>query len=86
VLNYYLSRCNLDVEAFGRTLPLSECHRKAKNSRAKLKYVVTAAKENGIINELEVTIARVHKQHPELFDDPYLEEEQEDRIAKELKT
>jgi hypothetical protein len=82
VLNYYLVQSSVDVEAFDNTLPLSDCHHQAKNTRAKLKDVVTDANDNGIAYELEITIARVHKCHPELFDDPALEEEG----AKELKT
>jgi hypothetical protein len=68
---------------------VSDCHRQAKNTRAKLKDMVTEANDNGTAYELEIAIARVHKRHPELFDDPTLEEEEEereDRIAKELKT
>jgi hypothetical protein len=86
MLNYYLARSNVDVEGFDKILPLSDCHRQAKNARAKLKDIVTDAKENGTSYELEVAIARVHKRHPELCDDPSLEVEREDRIANELKT
>jgi hypothetical protein len=33
------------------------------------------AKDNGTTYELEVTIARIHKRHSELFDDPALKED-----------
>jgi hypothetical protein len=62
------------VEAFYNTLPLSDCHRQAKNVIAKLKDVVTDANDNATAYELEIAIARLHKRLPELFDDPDLEE------------
>jgi hypothetical protein len=82
VLNYYLVQSNIDVEAFDKILPMSECHRQAKNDRAKLNDVFTDAKENETDYEVEVAIERVHKRYPELFDDLSLEEEREDRVAK----
>jgi hypothetical protein len=52
MLNYYLARSNFEVEAFDKTLPLSDCHRQAKNAKAKLKDVVTDAKDNGAAYDL----------------------------------
>jgi hypothetical protein len=43
-------------------------------------------RSNGTDYEFEIAIARVHTWHLELFDDPALEEKQDDQIAKELKT
>jgi hypothetical protein len=74
------------VEAFDKTLPLSNCHRQVKNSTAKLKDMVTDLKDNGTANELEIAITKVYKRHPELVDDPALGEGQEDQITKYLKT
>jgi hypothetical protein len=37
VLNYYLAQSNVDVEEFDKTLPFSDCHSQATNTRAKLK-------------------------------------------------
>jgi hypothetical protein len=62
------------VEAFDKTLPLSDCHHQSKNARAKLKDVVTDANDNGTDYELDIKIARVHKRHPYFFDAPALEE------------
>jgi hypothetical protein len=81
VLNYCVARSNVDVKAFDKTMPLPDCHHQVKNARAKLKDVVADAKNY----ELEIAIVRVHKRHPELFDDPALEEELEDQIVNELK-
>jgi hypothetical protein len=72
VLNYYLTRSNVDMEAFDKTLLLSECHRQSQKIRAKLKDMITDAKDNGTAYEMEVVIARVHKRHPESLDDPVL--------------
>jgi hypothetical protein len=47
---------------------------------------VSDANEYGTAYELEVAAARVHTQHPELFDNPALDLEREDHIAKELKS
>jgi hypothetical protein len=62
------------VELFDTTLPMSDCHHQAKHTRAKLKDVVTDAKDNGTAYELEIASSRVHKRHPYFFDDPALEE------------
>jgi hypothetical protein len=64
VLNYYLARSNVNVEAFDKVLSLSECHRQESNARSKVKDVVSDAKECGTTYEMEITIERVHKYHP----------------------
>jgi hypothetical protein len=86
VLNYYITRSNVNVETFDKILSLSECHHQESNMRVKLKDVVSEAKQYGTTYELEVVTARVHKRHTELFDNPALDLEREDHIAKELKS
>jgi hypothetical protein len=74
-LNYYLARSNVNVEAFDKVISLSECHHQASKENAKLKDAVSDAKECGTAYDMEIAIARVHKRHPDLFDNPALASE-----------
>jgi hypothetical protein len=86
VFNNYLPCSNVYVVAFDKFLSLSECHRQARNAKTKLKNSVSDAKECGTMYEMEFVISRVHKRHPELFDNPAPASEREEYITEELKT
>jgi hypothetical protein len=61
VLNYYLSRSNIDKERFDITLSVTACIHKLNNARSQLKDLLKEAENNGVLYEVEVATARVEE-------------------------
>jgi hypothetical protein len=57
VLNYYLARSDVDIDAFIKPLSLMECRHHAKNARAKFKYTLKDVKDKSTQREHEVDAA-----------------------------
>jgi hypothetical protein len=69
VLNYYLSRSNIDKERFDITLSVTACIRQLNNARIQLKDVLKEGEKNGAFYEIEIATARVEKKFPHLTED-----------------
>jgi hypothetical protein len=69
VINYYLSRSNIDKERFGITLSITACIHQLNNARRQLKDVLKEAANNGALYEVEVATARVENMFPHLSKD-----------------
>jgi hypothetical protein len=66
VLNYYLSRADVDREVHDKTLSIRECIKQLNFLRQKLKDVVANAKEYRGQYEAEIAEAIVEKGNPRL--------------------
>jgi hypothetical protein len=69
VLNYYLSRSNIDKERFDITLSVTACIHQLNNARSQLRDVLKEARNNVAFYEVEVATARVEKKFPHLTED-----------------
>jgi hypothetical protein len=69
VLNYYLSRSNIDKERFDITLSVTACIHQLNNARSPLKDVLKEAENIGAFYEVEVATDRVEKKFPHLTED-----------------
>jgi hypothetical protein len=69
VINYYLSRSNIDKERFDITLSFTVCIPQLNNARRQLKDVLKEAENNGAFSEVEVATARVEKKFPHLLEE-----------------
>jgi hypothetical protein len=69
VINYYLSRSNIDKERFDITLSITACIHQLNNARPQLKDVLKEAANNRAFYEVEVATARVEKKFPHLSED-----------------
>jgi hypothetical protein len=86
VLNYNLSRSNIDKERFDITLSVTACIHQLNNSRRQLKDVLKQAKNNRAFYDEEVATARVEKMCPHLTEDnAACAIEREEKIELELK-
>jgi hypothetical protein len=86
VLNYYLSRSDVDAKTFDKTMTRTECIHQANNARVKFKDTIKNLKENSNQYEHEVAVARVERRHPHLADgNGALALEREELILKEIK-
>jgi hypothetical protein len=61
VINYYLSRSNIDKESFDITLSVTACIHQLNNARCQLKDILKEEENNGALYELEVATTRVEK-------------------------
>jgi hypothetical protein len=87
VLNFYLSKADVDREAHDKPLSTQECIKQLNFSRQKLKDVVANAKEYRGQYEVEIAYAIVEKRNPrfkegEVFDPV----EKENLVEREVKT
>jgi hypothetical protein len=69
VLNYYLARSDVDIDAFENPLTLTECINQAKSVRAKFKDTLKDVKDHSSQYEHEVAVAWVERQHPHLVEE-----------------
>jgi hypothetical protein len=87
VLNYYLSRSNIDKERFEITLSVTACIHELNNARSQVKDVLKEAENNGAFYEAEVATARVEKKFPHLTEDiSAYAIEREEKIELEVKS
>jgi hypothetical protein len=87
VLNFYLSRADVDREVHDKPLSIQECIKQLNFSRQKLKDVVASAREYRGQYEVEIAEAIVEKRNPrfkegEIFDPV----EKEILVEREVKT
>jgi hypothetical protein len=86
VINYYLSRSNIDKERFDITLSVTACIHQLNNARRQLKDVLKEAENNGAFYEVEVATAHVEKKFPHLTEDNIAcAIEREEKIELEVK-
>jgi hypothetical protein len=64
VLNFYLIKSDVDIEAHYQALPVQECTRQINFSRQKLKEMVAKAKEHRGQYEVKMAEAIVEKMNP----------------------
>jgi hypothetical protein len=69
VINYYLSRSNIDKERSDITLSVTACIHQLNNTRSQLKDVLKEAENNAAFYEVEVATSRVEKKFPHLTED-----------------
>jgi hypothetical protein len=87
VLNFYLSKSDVDRDAHEKILPMPECIKQLNLSRHKLKDVVGNAKEHSGQCEVEIAEATVEKRNPRLKDGEIFDPvEKEILVEKEVKT
>jgi hypothetical protein len=87
VLNYYLSRADVDREVHDKPLSISECIKQLNFSRQKLKDVVANAKEYRGQYEAEIAEAIVEKRNPRFKDgDIFDPVDKEILVERDLKT
>jgi hypothetical protein len=86
VLNYYLSRSNIDKERFDITLSVTACIHQLNKARSQLMYLLKEAENNGSFYEVEVVTARDEKKLPHLTEDNVAcAIEREEKIELEVK-